>query len=67
LFFNCHFQKLTDTMKQVQALLFDVFGTVVDWRSSVEAELKELGAKHGIEADWPRFAQEWRTSYMNET
>ncbi|KAH6906853.1 HAD-like domain-containing protein [Coprinopsis sp. MPI-PUGE-AT-0042] len=54
-------------MKQVKALLFDVFGTVVDWRTSVEAELKALGAKHGIDADWPKFAQEWRTSYMNDT
>lgn len=54
-------------MKRVKALIFDVFGTVVDWRTSVEAELKALGDKHGIEADWAKFAQEWRTSYMNDT
>ncbi|RXW19443.1 hypothetical protein EST38_g6405 [Candolleomyces aberdarensis] len=54
-------------MKDVKALLFDVFGTTVDWRSSVEQELRDLGEKHGIEADWPKFAQQWRTGYMEET
>ncbi|KAJ2919373.1 hypothetical protein MD484_g984, partial [Candolleomyces efflorescens] len=51
----------------VKALLFDVFGTTVDWRSSVEQELRDLGAKYGIEADWAKFAQQWRTGYMKET
>ncbi|KAK8044299.1 hypothetical protein PG993_004323 [Apiospora rasikravindrae] len=41
----------------VQALLFDVFGTVVDWRSTV-SRLAEL-----TDADWAKFAQQWRTSY----
>ena len=35
-------------MDQVKALLFDVFGTVVDWRSSVILELEALGEKSGI-------------------
>jgi FMN phosphatase YigB (HAD superfamily) len=35
-------------MDQVKALLFDVFGTVVDWRSSVISELQALGEKSGI-------------------
>jgi 2-haloacid dehalogenase len=35
-------------MDQVKALLFDVFGTVVDWRSSVASELEALGDKSGI-------------------
>jgi len=35
-------------MQSIKALIFDVFGTVVDWRSSVIAELRELGEKHGI-------------------
>ena len=35
-------------MDQVKALLFDVFGTVVDWRSSVVSELEALGEKSGI-------------------
>jgi FMN phosphatase YigB (HAD superfamily) len=35
-------------MDQVKALLFDVFGTVVDWRSSVISELEALGEKSGV-------------------
>ena len=35
-------------MDQVKALVFDVFGTVVDWRSSVISELEALGEKSGI-------------------
>jgi hypothetical protein len=35
-------------MDQVKALLFDVFGIVVDWRSSVISELEALGEKSGI-------------------
>lgn len=35
-------------MNNVKAFVFDVFGTVVDWRTSVVAELQAQGAKHGI-------------------
>jgi hypothetical protein len=35
-------------MDGVEALIFDVFGTTVDWRSTVEQELKELGKKYSI-------------------
>ncbi len=48
----------------VQALLFDVFGTVVDWRSSIIAELTDFGAGKGISADWARFTDEWRGLYQ---
>jgi 2-haloacid dehalogenase len=48
---------------QVQALLFDVFGTVVDWRSSIIAELTSFGAAKGITADWAQFADDWRGLY----
>jgi 2-haloacid dehalogenase len=47
----------------VRALAFDVFGTVVDWRSSVTAELERFGARHGVERDWPAFADAWRAGY----
>jgi 2-haloacid dehalogenase len=36
----------------VQALLFDVFGTVVDWRSSIVEDLSKFGAAKGLKADW---------------
>jgi 2-haloacid dehalogenase len=47
-------------IEQVQALTFDVFGTVVDWRSSVIRHCRAFGAKHGIEADWAAFTDDWR-------
>lgn len=47
----------------VRALTFDVFGTVVDWRSGVIAEGRRLGAAYGIEADWERVADAWRALY----
>jgi len=47
----------------IRALAFDVFGTVVDWRSSVIAELDRFGARHGVERDWAAFADDWRAGY----
>ena len=46
----------------VGALVFDVFGTVVNWRTSVIEESAAFGARHGIDADWPAFADEWRNA-----
>ena len=46
-----------------KALAFDVFGTVVDWRSSIIAELEEFGRSHGVDADWPAMADGWRSGY----
>jgi 2-haloacid dehalogenase len=46
-----------------RALAFDVFGTVVDWRSSIIRELEEFGRNHGLQQDWPRFADDWRAGY----
>lgn len=40
--------------------MFDVFGTVVDWRSTVVAEGETLAAAHGLHVDWPAFADRWR-------
>jgi 2-haloacid dehalogenase len=49
---------------QVEALTFDVFGTVVDWRSGVIAEARKLGAKRGVDGDWERLADAWRGLYL---
>jgi 2-haloacid dehalogenase len=46
-----------------RALAFDVFGTVVDWRSSIIGELEEFGRSHGVQQDWPAFADDWRAGY----
>jgi len=48
----------------VKAFTFDVFGTCVDWRTGVAAEARRLGKERGIEADWEKLAQEWRSLYM---
>jgi len=46
-----------------RALAFDVFGTVVDWRSGIIAELQSFGARHGLQRDWASFADAWRAGY----
>ena len=48
---------------EVKALIFDVFGTVVDWRSSIIQHGKQFGRLHGVEADWDAFADDWRGKY----
>jgi 2-haloacid dehalogenase len=50
-------------MVDPKALIFDVFGTVVDWRGSVIRDLEELGVDKGFDADWPAFADAWRGRY----
>jgi 2-haloacid dehalogenase len=46
-----------------RALAFDVFGTVVDWRSSIIGELAQFGETHGLQGDWAAFADHWRAGY----
>ena len=48
----------------VKALTFDVFGTVVDWRTSITREGVALGRRKGLTGvDWARFADDWRAGY----
>lgn len=46
------------------ALCFDVFGTVVDWRTSIIEEGRTLGRRLGIERDWVALADRWRGLYQ---
>lgn len=48
----------------VRAVLFDVFGTVVDWRQSCIAELTAFGHSRGIDADWVAVTDLWRGLYQ---
>ncbi|KAB2850635.1 MAG: haloacid dehalogenase type II [Hyphomicrobiaceae bacterium] len=48
----------------VEALLFDIFGTVVDWRGSIIRELTAWGEEKGIKADWTAFTMDWRGLYQ---
>lgn len=52
------------TGRQVQAVLFDTFGTVVDWRSGVAREVAAFAARHALLGfDAVRFADAWRGRY----
>jgi len=51
------------SLSEVKALIFDVFGTVVDWRSSIINQCQELGRLKGVDADWGEFADSWRGQY----
>jgi 2-haloacid dehalogenase len=46
-----------------KALVFDTFGTVVDWRSSVAREVRALAARKGLTLDAEKFADAWRAGY----
>ncbi|MBB3600836.1 2-haloacid dehalogenase [Mycolicibacterium sp. BK556] len=50
--------------QEVRVLAFDVFGTVVDWRSSIIAELEQFGNRQGVQRDWAAFADGWRAGYV---
>jgi 2-haloacid dehalogenase len=47
-----------------RALLFDTFGTIVDWRSSLIDELSRFGRDRGIAADWIGLVDAWRGAYV---
>ncbi|HET9206242.1 MAG TPA: haloacid dehalogenase type II [Burkholderiaceae bacterium] len=51
-------------MKTVRALVFDVFGTLVDWRGSIARESQAVLAPRGVAVDWPDFADAWRGQYQ---
>ena len=46
-----------------KALVFDTFGTVVDWRGSIIEEGKTWSKTKGLEIDWASFADRWRAGY----
>lgn len=50
-------------MQAIDALVFDVFGTVVDWRGSIAREGRQLGKQKGLRANWSKFADNWRAGY----
>lgn len=51
-------------MTGIRGLLFDVFGTLVDWRSSVSRRARELLLPRGISVSWDEFADAWRAEYQ---
>ena len=47
----------------IQALFFDVFGTLVDWRTGVARDSERILSPLGHALDWPAFADAWRGEY----
>jgi 2-haloacid dehalogenase len=47
----------------LKAILFDLFGTTLDWLSGIRTRGRELEAKNGIKADWTELAKQWRARY----
>lgn len=48
----------------VTLLVFDTFGTVVDWRGTIIAEGREISRAKGVDLDWGAFADAWRGEYQ---
>src|SRR6516165_10885400 len=48
----------------VKALFFDVFGTLVDWRTSIAREAEAALKPRGHSLDWGPFAEAWRGEYQ---
>jgi 2-haloacid dehalogenase len=57
-------QEVRHEATTVKALVFDTFGTVVDWRSSVMEEGAALGKAKGLHINWADFADRWRLGYV---
>jgi 2-haloacid dehalogenase len=55
--------RVDPTLSSTKALVFDVFGTVVDWRSSIAEEVRQLARRKGATVDAEKFADAWRAGY----
>lgn len=51
-------------LSDLKAIVFDTFGTVVDWRGSIARDLGAWGPTQGLQADWLRLAELWRARYQ---
>jgi 2-haloacid dehalogenase len=48
---------------EVKALLFDTFGTVMDWRTSIIRDFRAFGERKSLKIDWEAFVDDWKTAY----
>jgi 2-haloacid dehalogenase len=51
-------------MQPPKAMFFDVFGTLVDWRTSIAREAEAILKSLGYSLDWLAFADAWRDQYQ---
>ena len=47
----------------IKAIVFDTFGTVMDWRKSIVADFRSFGERSGLDVDWEAFVDAWKTAY----
>src|SRR5262249_10885641 len=52
------------TGRTVRAVMFDAFGTVVDWRSGISAAVRAFAGGHALGLDPEAFADAWRSLYQ---
>lgn len=55
--------KSTKGLLQVKALMFDVFGTLTDWRGTLIREGRDLESRKKLKINWEEFADAWRAEY----
>jgi len=53
-----------DNISDVEVILFDVFGTVVDWRTSLLKWFQRFGRENHFQADWAGLVDDWRAAYQ---
>ncbi len=51
-------------MRELRALFFDVFGTLVDWRASIAREARKILSPLDVETGWLALADAWRAQYQ---
>ena len=51
-------------MDSLKAVVFDIFGTAVDWRTSIIEEGERYWKGRGLKIDWAAFADAWRAKYV---
>jgi 2-haloacid dehalogenase len=51
-------------VKPLRVLLFDVFGTLVDWRTSLIDLAEAMASRAGVQADWAAVVDDWRRAYQ---
>jgi len=56
-------RQLSPALANIKACVFDVFGTVVDWRTSVIADATKRGKAKNLQVNWVEFADRWRMGY----
>jgi 2-haloacid dehalogenase len=56
-------QTSANRLQEVKALVFDTWGTLVDWRTSILDELQVLSKREGLKVDWEKFLTDWSAAY----